>query len=278
MTTPPRSAVGCASAAIEGPTTSGQARCTSASSVCGASSSASTAEGRLHRARRAAVDASSRRPPWPRRAPRRRRPPAAVTPGSSAPGTCSRSVAVITDWPSPARSRSTSARRRSRSSSLITSSSSISGGLWRCGGQRLALGQQQRQQRQPLLALGAVGAQLAALARGDEVVAVGPVAGEAALEVAVDALAQLRGELLRRRRLRSRPVAQRGLAVQARGRRTSRANGLARSRRRAALAVAPSARARGAPAARPSCAASSRLPAPERIRAISALRWARDWA
>ena len=40
-------------------------------------------------------------------------------------------------------------------------------------------------------ALGAVGAQLAAVAGSDELVAVGPVPGEAALEVAVDALGQL---------------------------------------------------------------------------------------
>src|ERR1700759_4858190 len=55
-----------------------------------------------------------------------------VTPGSSPPVTCSRSVAVIIAGPSPARSRSTSARRRRASSSLITSSSRTSGGLWRC--------------------------------------------------------------------------------------------------------------------------------------------------
>ena len=48
----------------------------------------------------------------------------------------------------------------------------------------VALGQQQREQRQTLLALGAVGAQLAPVAGERELVAVRAVAGEAALEVA----------------------------------------------------------------------------------------------
>jgi hypothetical protein len=48
---------------------------------------------------------------------------------------------------------------------------------------RLALGQQQREQRQALLALRAVGAQLAAVARKHELVAVRTVTGEAAVEV-----------------------------------------------------------------------------------------------
>ncbi len=51
------------------------------------------------------------------------------------------------------------------------------------GGQRLALGHQQREQGDPLLALGAVGAQLAAVAPDDQVVAVRTVAREAAIEV-----------------------------------------------------------------------------------------------
>jgi hypothetical protein len=50
-------------------------------------------------------------------------------------------------------------------------------------GERVALGQQERQQGQTLLPLGAVGAQFAALAGDREIVAVGPVAGEATLDV-----------------------------------------------------------------------------------------------
>ena len=73
--------------------------------------------------------------------------------------------------------------RRPASSSLITSSRSISGGVPRDSRQRLALGEQQREQPEPLLAPRAVGAQLAPVAAQDEVVAVRPVAGEAALEV-----------------------------------------------------------------------------------------------
>ena len=86
----------------------------------------------------------------------------------------------------------------------MTSSSSISGGAPRVARQRLALGEQQRQQREALLALRAVGAQLAPVAQQREVVAVRAVAGEAALEVGVDALGELGRELLRRRRRRER--------------------------------------------------------------------------
>ena len=68
------------------------------------------------------------------------------------------------------------------------------------GGQRLALGQQQREQPEPLLAPRAVGAQLAAVAAERQVVAVRAVAGEAALEVRVGALGQLGRQRLRRRR------------------------------------------------------------------------------
>ena len=66
------------------------------------------------------------------------------------------------------------------------------------GGQHAALGQQQRQQPEPLLAARPVGAQLAAGAAEHELVAVRAVAGEAALEVGVDALGELGGQLLRR--------------------------------------------------------------------------------
>ena len=65
----------------------------------------------------------------------------------------------------------------------MTSSSSSSGGRPRSSASDLALGEQQRQERQALLALRAVGAQLAAVAQQREVVAVRAVAGEAALEV-----------------------------------------------------------------------------------------------
>src|SRR5215218_1477045 len=50
-----------------------------------------------------------------------------TTPAAPAPGTCARSVVVMTLWPAPA-SRSTSRPRRSASSSLMTSSSRTSGG------------------------------------------------------------------------------------------------------------------------------------------------------
>ena len=74
------------------------------------------------------------------------------------------------------------------------------------GGEHAALGQQQRQQPEPLLAARPVGAQLAAGAAQHELVAVRAVAGEAALEVGVDALGELGGELLRPLGLRARPV------------------------------------------------------------------------
>ena len=64
------------------------------------------------------------------------------------------------------------------------------------GGQLLALGQQQREQAEALLAARAVGAQLAALAPEREIVAVRAVAGEAALEVGVHALGELGGQRL----------------------------------------------------------------------------------
>ena len=52
-------------------------------------------------------------------------------------------------------------------------------------GEHRALGEQQRQEREALLALGPVGAQVAAVAQERQLVAVRPVRGEAALEVAV---------------------------------------------------------------------------------------------
>ena len=103
-------------------------------------------------------------------------------------------------------SRAESSSRRSGSSSLITSSRSISGGVRRRLEQRLALGEQQRQQRRALLALRAVAPQRAAVERDRDLVEVRPVAVYAAREVGVAPLAQLGGELARRRspRLRGR--------------------------------------------------------------------------
>ena len=75
--------------------------------------------------------------------------------------------------------------------------------------ERLALGQQEREQAQALLPARAVGAQVAALAAEDEVVAVRAMAGEAALEVGRDPLGQLGGERLRGRGPRARPVGDR---------------------------------------------------------------------
>ena len=75
---------------------------------------------------RAGAGARRLMPPPPREDRRRRRPTAASRPACSPPGTCSRSVVVMTLWPRP-RSSPTSRARRSRSSSLITSSSSITG-------------------------------------------------------------------------------------------------------------------------------------------------------
>ena len=63
-------------------------------------------------------------------------------------------------------------------------------------GEHGALGEQQREQRQALLALGAVEAQLAPIAQQGQLVAVGSVAGEAALEVAGQARLQLGDELI----------------------------------------------------------------------------------
>ena len=116
------------------------------------------------------------------------------TPGSSAPGTCASSVAVITLWP-PARRTSTSrpgARRRARSSRRRAAA----------GAARRARRPAPRARRAAArggrggLAARPVGAQLAAVAAEREVVAVGPVPGEPALEVAVDPLGELGGQLV----------------------------------------------------------------------------------
>ena len=98
-----------------------------------------------------------------------------ATPASSPPGTCARSVVVIRlcplraeDLDQPAAAAGVELghdvveeHQRRRAAGL---------------GERLALGEQQREQPEPLLAARAVGAQLAAVAAQDQVVAVRPVA------------------------------------------------------------------------------------------------------
>ena len=122
--------------------------------------------------------------------------------------------------------------------------------------QRLALGQQQRQQRQALLALRAVGAQLAPAAQQREVVAVRAVAGEAALEVRRRVLGELGGELGRVRRPASAACS--AAAPRRRGRASLGDRREARreqvDRRRAVVAQRDR---RGARARRPTPAASS---------------------
>ena len=104
-----------------------------------------------------------------------------------------------------------------------------------------------------LLAARAVGAQLAALAAEGEVVAVRAVAGEAALEVGVDALGELGGQRLGVVGLRARPVAQLDLALQPEALRRARRSAGAAARR--SRRDRPSARRRGGPARRPRPAA-----------------------
>ncbi len=91
----------------------------------------------------------------------------------------------------------------------MTSSSSISGVRPRSLGEHGALGEQQREQGQALLALGAVQAQLAAVAQERQLVAVRTVAGEAALEVRRQARLQLGDELVGVERARARAVLER---------------------------------------------------------------------
>ncbi len=231
------------------------------------------------RARSAAALAVTARPHAARSSSctRRARPPGARTPGASAPGTCARSVVVTTTWPARGHALDEARRGGPASSSLITSSSSSSGGAPRSRCERLALGEQQRQQPQALLALRAVGAQLAPVADQRQVVAVRAVPGEAALEVAVEALGQLGGELLRRRRPRPRAVAQLASRRAARGPRRCAAEPSATSAI-AALAVG---------AQRDRVAAELEVPGAERDArdgarraraASSALRCASAWA
>ena len=194
------------------------------------------------------------------------------TSSSSAPGTCAEvgrgdhalaAAAQHVDQPLPARgvelAHHVVEQQQRRGAAL--------------GGQLLALGQQQREQPEPLLAARAVGAQLAAVAPEREVVAVRAVAGEAALEVAVGALGELGGERLGRlarasaagRRARPRP---RGRAPPAWA-----AKRVAQARRRPRRGRA-SARCRGGRAPRPRPAASARRRGRPARAAISALRCA----
>ena len=173
-----------------------------------------------------------------------------------------------------AESSRTSSSRRSASSSLMTSSSSISGVRPRSLGEHRALGEQQREQRQALLALGAVDAQLAAVAQDRELVAVGAVAGEAALEVAgAGARAARRGTPPRRRRASAggtrAPTSP--LQPSSRGALGER---LARAARRPRARCARSASALRGELAVPGSPASPREARPERIRPSSALRCA----
>ncbi len=136
-----------------------------------------------------------------------------VTPTSVAPGTWSMSVVVITDCPCDRRTLD----ERVAAISVQLAHHVVEQHQRNCvpfGGDRLALGQQQRQQRQPLLTLGAIGTELAAAVQHREVIAVRPVAGEATVEVAVHALGELLDELVGHRRPRSRAVAGLGFSFQ----------------------------------------------------------------
>ena len=245
----PRSGV--ASPAIVAPTASGQARWTVASSVCGARRPGSDRAGAPPGAGCGGAGSNHRLlADTGRRATASR-----VTPTSAAPGTCSRSVVVITDWPL----RSQDLDQRVAAVAVELAHHVVEQHQRRrvaLGGDRLALGQQQRQQREPLLALRAVGAQLASLAQGGEVVAVGPVAGEAALEVAVDAL----GQLGRRAPPASSPASAAGRRARRRRSRPSASASRAERARRARRA--PGARSRIS--ARP-CAASCAIPGGQRV-------------
>ena len=132
VSTPARSAVGVASAAIASPTTSRQTRCTSASSVSGASSSWSRSSASAQRSRAAPA---TRHPLSASSSTRPSRHPIRATPASAAPGTCSRSVVVITDWPparaadrrarGAARDRARSSRRRAASAAALRGAPAI---------------------------------------------------------------------------------------------------------------------------------------------------------
>ena len=207
VSTPSRSPVGSAWAAIASPTADGHTRWTSASVVCGASRSAS-----------APIASDSGR------GSRRLTPPPVlddhaavhmqahdiglVSPGDV--GEVGRGDHRLPD--AQALDQALAARGVELAHHIVEQEQ-----RWRPALllQCRPLGEQERQQRETLLALRAVCAQLAPIAQQREVVAVGPVRGEAALEVGVDALGQLGGQLLRSGGARARAVAQLGLAVEA---------------------------------------------------------------
>ena len=137
----------------------------------------------------------------------------------------------------------------------------------RSRGEHGALGQQQREQGEPLLSLGAVDAQLAPVAQDRELVAVGAVAGEAALAGRRPGAPAAR----RRTRPRRRPASEGGSPASrsplqpelARAlRRTARRSSATAARAMARAAAAPGGRARG-----PSVDSVAREARPERMRA-----------
>ena len=141
--------------------------------------------------------------------------------------------------------------------------------------ERRAFGEQQRQQRQPLLALRPVDAQLAPVAQQEQLVAVRAVTGEAAVQVGVEPLRELGGELLGRLGLGARAIAKRRGAEEPE---------LGGDRREACVEVSD--RAGTVVPQRDAVARELEVPgrrgtranrAPARSRASSALRWARAW-
>ena len=262
--TPSRSPTGSDCAANAAPAASGHARWTSASSVAGASSAVS----------RSSAVASGRGPAAPHAA------------------SCNTAPSAIASRVTPASSRARHVREvGGRDQALPAGAQQLDEPRAAAGvelahdvveqhqrrrparrGERLALGQQQREQPEPLLPARAVGAQLAVVAPQHELVAVRAVAGEAALEVGLQPLRQLGGERLGRRRLRARPVAR----PRARPRGPSPAACSAKRGRSSSTAAARSAiSAMPWRASSASHAGSEPRPArPARIAATSALRWA----
>ena len=229
-----------------------------------------TAASRVAGAPRCGPRRARREPPagaprlMPPRPARRRRRPAAITRPSRMPQLAPRargrqlagSVAVITACPPPATRRSHSSRAAlgvELGGDVVEQHHRRRAAL---GEQDLALGEQQRQQRQAVLALGAVAAQRAVVAVDRDLVEVRAVGGEATAEVGLVALGQLGSKLGRR--------SSRRFAV---GRRCStRRRGRARSRPRRTAAPAPRRRRRGSRSA-PRPPPPARRPRPRASRA-----------
>ena len=176
---------------------------------------------------------------------------ARARPGSApclavAPGTCSSSVVVTR----PGRRRAAAppaargARRRARTSRRRAASAA--GG--RALGEQLALGEEQRQQRRPLLALRAVGAQRRAVVQQRSSSRCGPWAVKPRSRSALRRSASSAASPSASPAARARPVAQLGRARAGRAARRSSAKGCAQARR------PPRA---GPPSARCPCRASS---------------------